>query len=100
MLCPECKKDLPLIDFIKGQELCYKCSYAFKTKKPECSAKKAILLCKTCGKELAFIENAKKRQRNIYCSKECAQIGHKSINNNYWTRKLREDLKLNPQYYA
>ncbi len=100
MICPECKKNLPPTDYVRDQDICYRCSYALKNKITKEVLRKEPSVCKTCGKQIKFLENVKKRQRNVYCSSECASVGHKNINNNYWTRKLRQELKLSPRNYA
>lgn len=57
-------------------------------------------LCKICNKKIENDKTIRKRQRNIYCSEECALKGHKQRNLTYWTRKLRETHPLKHRFYA
>jgi len=97
MKCIECKKNLPKNDFMMGKKACYKCVYKFKTQKPPNIKKAPINYCRTCSDEIQFDENSKKRQRNIFCSNNCALLGQREKSNNHWTRKIRKIIPLYPQ---
>lgn len=92
MICRICLVDKKEKDFLLKDDFCYKCSYEMKVKlqKEKSKDKK---LCRVCSKTITVCENIKKRQRNIFCSKECALIGHKDANNNHWTRQVRRNSK-------
>ncbi len=66
MICNDCKKDLPLSDFLLGKDCCYHCIYV----------KKSSLLCERQKKRSCVIckkELIKSKWR--YCSDECSEIG-------------------------
>lgn len=89
MICGNCKTDRLVNDFINNQKFCYHCEYQIKLEK---TLKKRTLkrfFCRICGKEITHIEDLKKRQRTIFCSDECALVGHKEMTKNHWTRQLR-----------
>lgn len=87
MLCDRCLLDREVSDFLKNQKFCYKCIYEIKTEGKIKKTKKNY--CRVCSKEVILEKNARKRQRSVFCSCECALKGHKSLSNNHWTRKLR-----------
>lgn len=97
MICPECLKECAVNDFIRGQDICYKCSYAKKVNKKVVCVKTT---CKMCNNEIVKNDLIKKRQRTNYCSEVCALKGHKERNDNYWTRKLRENYPMRHQNYT
>ena len=93
MICTRCNKDHPDKDFLLKKTICYHCVYEIKSKD-----KKSQTItrnhCRNCGEEIFFDPTAKKRQRSVFCSKECAFEGHKEMSNNHWTRKLRSRVPL------
>lgn len=89
MICENCKKDRKETDFIKNQKFCYQCEFQKKTLNAPKKKTKKRCYCRICGQEFFNIENLKKRQRTVFCSWECAEIGHKQISSNYWTRKVK-----------
>ena len=82
MICENCNTDRVNSDFINGNKICYHCIYEMKLQ----SKKKNY--CRKCGKELIHEEDIRKRQRTIFCSKECAKKGHREQLNNHWTRNI------------
>ena len=44
--------------------------------------------CKVCGGLFEIDKNKKIRQRNVYCSRKCASLGHKEQMQNFWTNKI------------
>lgn len=94
MICEICKIDKPLKDFLRNQTHCYKCEYAKKIEKQKKHKEKK--LCRICGEEIIFNEQAKKRQRTVFCSLECAETGHDILKNEYWVRKI----KLKESYHG
>jgi len=90
MFCNECKQEKGASDFIRSDVTCYKCVYKIKCK----TWKKKKNYCQFCGQEIAHDDNLKKRQRNVYCSEDCALAGHKVISTNYWTRVLKRKMPL------
>ena len=94
MFCEDCKKELPREDFMLKQEICYKCSYKMRCEVNKAKKIKKKKFCKLCKKEVVTDENLKKRQRNVYCSKECSEQAHKAQTMNYWTRKLSRSYPL------
>ena len=93
MFCDGGQKEWEEKDFIEGRMRCYKCVYKEKLEiiknRPKVRRRKTQY-CRKCGNEIAFDEQLKKRQRNIYCSPECAKLGHQEQNGNFWTTKLRK----------
>ena len=89
MICENCKKDLKNTDFILNQPHCYKCMYSLK-----CNAVRKVkskeFKCKCCGNKFRQDETVNKRQRNVYCSNECALKGHKQQRSIHWTRVIRD----------
>jgi hypothetical protein len=88
MICDSCKTDRLVNDFLNNSNICYKCVYR---KKLEISPGKKILktvFCRICKKEVIKDKELKKRQRNVYCSYECAEIGGKEQREKHWTRKF------------
>ena len=76
MICDSCKIDRLVTDFINNQKFCYRCEYRKKLVfHPEKKIEKKQF-CRTCKKEIIHVENAKKRQRTVFCSLECAEDGH------------------------
>lgn len=90
MICECCKKDLDEKDFFKDKKECYRCIFERKSK---CKIKK-LNLCKVCKNIIDLPKTTYGRPRSIYCSKECAKIGHVEQNNNYWTIKLKKTIPL------
>ena len=86
MICNECKLELPDRDFFLNNKSCYRCIYAMKVKKTKNKIKKNH--CRICRKEVFFDVNAKKRQRSVFCSYECAEIGQRELMKKYWTNRL------------
>lgn len=89
MICDICKVERLVNDFINNQKYCFRCVYQKKMEKPPENRTKSIVLCRMCGKRVIRKKNIKKRQRTVFCSQECAQIGHKEMIDNHWTRKIR-----------
>lgn len=89
MLCETCLEIREDKDFFNGNKICYKCIYKSKIK--DINKDKPSNFCRICAKEVFFDKNAKKRQRNVFCSKECATKGHKNLLKNHWTRKLKDN---------
>lgn len=89
MICDSCKIDRLLTDFINNQKYCYRCEYREKLQKPVIKRTKKPMFCRICRKEVFHISDAKKRQRTVFCSCECAEKGHKELINNHWTRQVR-----------
>ena len=89
MICDNCKKDRIDKDFIFNQKFCYYCEYQKKRENIPKKQTKRKTLCRTCKKPVIQKKDVKKRQRTVFCSQECALIGHKELNNQHWTRKLR-----------
>ena len=88
MICNGCSKELERKDFLLDQILCFRCTYKLKL---ECQKNKEKHKCKACGIRFERDKNIKKRQRNVFCSKECAFKGHKEQINNHWTRVVRDN---------
>jgi len=88
MFCENCKHELNESDFVNNQKFCYKCVFRIKQQKIEETRKSHKRICRECGKEIIVATDEKKRQRNIFCSQVCAEIGHKKQLNNHWTRKV------------
>lgn len=89
MLCECCKIDKPDKDFVNNNKLCYRCEYQKKLKKtPKNQDIHRSMFCRICQKQIDYKEGLKKRQRNVFCSFECAKKGQKELNDNYWTKKL------------
>jgi hypothetical protein len=89
MICDNCKKDKLVTDFIINQKYCFSCEYQEKLIKIREKRNAEQFCCRICEKTFVLVENAKKRQRTIFCSKECALKGHKEIKENHWTRIVR-----------
>lgn len=89
MICDNCKIDRKSNDFIKNQKYCFRCEYQIKLKNVSKKQTRKALSCRCCGGAISHNENLKKRQRNIFCSAECAQQGQKIQSNNHWTRLVR-----------
>jgi len=89
MICENCLQIKEQNCFLKDQKICFHCVYKIKTSKKVLKTEK-VKYCRVCKKELNYDENARKRQRNVFCSLECAEKGHKDLNLNHWTRKLRK----------
>ncbi len=93
MICQECNVDCPCGDFLMHNVVCYHCVYKNKLKVIKCEEKeKKELECKMCGKKFRIDTNKRIRQRNIYCSRECALRSHKIQMQNFWTNKIKLDL--------
>jgi endogenous inhibitor of DNA gyrase (YacG/DUF329 family) len=86
MKCEKCLFEREDRDFFKKQTICYRCVYKEKI---EMYTKKLNIRknhCRICKKEINFEQNAKKRQRNIFCSPECAEIGLNDLRKKHWTK--------------
>lgn len=86
-MCDNCKKDKLVSDFINNQKFCYQCEYRIKLEKTPKKQTPKPKLCRMCDKEITHVDNLRKRQRDVFCSCECAKKGHKEMIQNYWTRK-------------
>src|SRR5690349_7751347 len=95
MICTDCKQDCHPEDFILGFSKCYKCLYKEKLNRTNEAKIRKKNLCRICQKEVVYKQGLKKRQRNVFCSPECALQGQKEGNDNHWTRKLREKFVWN-----
>lgn len=89
MICDNCKKDQLVNNFINNSNICYKCVYQKKIEKIRKKRTPKSLFCRICNEKIVHQENVKKRQRNVFCSFECAEKGHKKILRNHWTRRVR-----------
>lgn len=89
MICDGCKNNRLVNDFINNQNICYQCSYRKKLENLPKKKGKDHYFCRYCNKEIFQEKDIKKRQRTVFCSAECAQIGHQEQTNNHWTRKIR-----------
>jgi len=89
MLCDNCKIERINSDFINNQKFCYKCMYQIKVQKSKEKRTKQGFLCRCCGMEFVIDKTSKKIQRRIFCSKKCAQKGHKEQINSHWTRTIK-----------
>ena len=87
MICDRCTIERNQSDFLPSHFYCYHCVYEIKKLNLEKKNIPKVLKCRMCKKEIPFEENAKKRQRNVFCSKDCALQGHKELSNGHWTRK-------------
>ncbi len=95
MICDNCKLERLVDDFINNQKFCYHCTYRIKTEKRTEIRKENELICRCCENKFIIDKSQKKRQRTVFCSKECAQKGHKNQLNNHWTRKIRKENPCN-----
>ncbi len=89
MICDSCKKDKLVSDFINNNKCCYRCEYQKRSQKIHENKMKKKLKCRMCNKEFFHKEGLKKRQRDVFCSKECAEAGHKDLIKNHWTRQVK-----------
>lgn len=89
MYCLECKTEKLVTDFIKNQEICFKCMYRIKTQNIKKLKIKPVLYCKMCNSVISRDEKAKKKQRNVFCSRRCAEKGQKENIRNHWTKQLK-----------
>ena len=89
MICENCKVDRLVTDFINSQEFCYHCMYRIKLEKATGKRTPKPTVCRMCEKVIITKMNQKKRQRTVFCSPECAELGHKHLLKNHWTRKIR-----------
>ncbi len=89
MICDNCKIDREKSDFLNNQKFCYRCEYQIKLNKMPKNRKPKSNRCRMCKKEIAHIEELKKRQRTTFCSKECADKGLKQQRDDYWVRNIR-----------
>ena len=89
MICEECLVDYCNKDSLMNSCTCYHCMYKNKLKVLSSQKKSETLVCKACG-QYFFIDKGKKvRQRNVYCSKKCAQDAHREQVQNFWTNKVK-----------
>ena len=95
MICDNCKIERLVSDFINNQKFCYRCEYRKKLEKLTGKQAQKINKCRMCSKEIFHKENLKKRQRSVFCSRECALKGHKELSRNHWTRKGKTDVVMN-----
>ncbi len=95
MICDSCKNENLDIYEINNENICYKCAYQKKLEKTPENRMRKTVFCRCCGKEVAHQENLKKRQRTVFCSPQCAKVGHKQLINNHWTRKVRSGRVTN-----
>ncbi len=87
MICEKCLKFKNHNDFLMNNKVCYQCVYKNKLEIEKENKKKN--LCRICKRKIYVDETLKKRQRNVFCSPECALRGHKLSSQSYWTRLLR-----------
>lgn len=87
MICDICKIDRLDTDYLNNSNICYRCVYRKKLEKTPEKRTPKPRLCRTCHKEVLRLENQNKRQRTVFCSRECAEKGHKEMIKNYWTKK-------------
>jgi len=90
MICYSCKIDRNEDDFINNNKYCFRCAYRKKMENITEKQDVKVLICRTCENEIIRKENEKKRQRTVFCSKECAQKGHEKQLKNHWTRRIRD----------
>ena len=90
MICDCCKKDKLVSDFIKNKNICCQCTYQIKLKKSLENRTEKVRRCRICKNEIIHQKNAGKRQRDVFCSKECALKGHQEQIDNYWARPRYE----------
>ncbi len=90
MYCDGCKKELLDKDFIKNQLQCYRCTYKEKCK----LIKEKKCKCRQCEKVFIVEIATSKKPRTVYCSLECAKIGHKVQTSTHWTKVLRSNCLL------
>lgn len=88
MICELCKLDLPARDFVNNQSKCYKCFYREKAKK---SKKRGSYTCRECRKQFSLFVTKGMKQRRVFCSEECAFIGHKKQITAHWTKVLSKN---------
>ena len=88
MICDNCKIDRLVTDFINNQKFCYHCEYQIKIQKTPENRKSKPKICRICEKDIIYDYSLRKRQRNVFCSYECAEIGHNDQINKHWTRKF------------
>lgn len=93
MICDNCKIERLVTDFINNQKFCYHCVYRIKLQKMTEKRTPKPSLCRTCGNQVIQLENQKKRQRSVFCSRDCAQKGHKEQLINHWSRKIQVNMK-------
>jgi len=89
MLCENCNIDRSDNDFVNNQKYCYHCMYLIKMSNDSQVRKHKSSHCRNCGKAVIKKEHVRKRQRTIFCSKECAEEGHKEQLSNHWTRQVK-----------
>lgn len=89
MFCVSCKTEKLVTDFINNQNICFRCIYQKKLEKAGIFRTETVLFCRICDKPIPHEKNAKKRQRTVFCSMECAEKGHKDMINKHWTRQVR-----------
>ena len=88
MICDSCKVDSLFSDFINNQKFCYRCIYREKLSKSKGKRTQRSIFCRMCGKKIIRQKDAKTRHREVFCSSECAEEGHKQQLNTHWTRKF------------
>lgn len=87
MICGNCNSERLESDFIKNQKYCFRCEYQKKIEM--CVKKRTIkkVYCRLCGSEVISDASLKKRQRTVFCSERCSEMGYKISRNNHWSRK-------------
>lgn len=95
MICCSCKIDKLVTEFINNENICYKCVYRKKLDNTLEKRANVKNFCRTCGNQIIIKKNLKKRQRTVFCSKECAELGHKHQLTFHWTRQLNSNWEIN-----
>jgi hypothetical protein len=91
MICGECNEDHSDDDFLMKSLICYHCIYKRKIELSHFKEGKKACACKECNKSFIIDKTKKIRQRNVYCSKECAHTAHKKQMQDFWTNKVTCD---------
>ena len=90
MICDNCNIDREDSDFIKSQKFCYRCEYQKKVEKTPKKKIKKLGPCRVCGGKIPVQEILTQQQRSVFCSAQCADMGHREFTKNYWTHYLRK----------
>ena len=96
MICTVCRNDLDPSDFFHKKSMCFHCLYLQKLKIQAKKKPNQKTFCRICEKEIRFDESLKRRQRNVFCSDECAIIGYRQKRENHWTKQLMATSPLVP----
>lgn len=94
MICNCCNKDLIEKDFLLKQTCCFRCVYLKKIKNKKKEKPIKVCVCRNCKREFTKNLEIKKRQRTVFCSDACAEIGYKDMKKNHWTRRLRSNFPM------